>query len=179
MKAFAFPAPSARSGSEMIAPSGKFWMAMPRAKAIAPASVMFDAPLIQPAKTTPTAMPSGKLCSVTASTISVVRASWVEGPSGASSPRCRCGIAWSSAKRKSMPNQKPIAAGINASLPHASLASIAGTSRLHTLAATITPAAKPASARSTSVDSWSRMKKTSAEPRVVPAKGISRPASTS
>ena len=42
-----------------------------------------------------------------------------------------------------MPNRKPTAAGTNASLPIGSDISIAGISRDHTDAATITPAANP------------------------------------
>ncbi len=42
-----------------------------------------------------------------------------------------------------MPNQNPTTAGRNASLPISADCSMAGTSRLHTEAATITPAAKP------------------------------------
>ena len=73
--------PSARSGMEMMAPSGKFWMAMPSDKASAPAAVIWALPDRYPAYTTPTARPSGMLCSVTASTIMVVRSSWLFGPS--------------------------------------------------------------------------------------------------
>ena len=38
------PMPSARSGSEMIAPSGKFWIAMPSESASAPAAVICALP---------------------------------------------------------------------------------------------------------------------------------------
>ena len=58
---------------EMIAPSGKFWMAMPSESASAPADVICVLPERQPAYTTSTAMPSGMLWSVTARTIIVVR----------------------------------------------------------------------------------------------------------
>ena len=73
--------PSARRGREMMAPSGKFWMAMPRDSARAPAAVIWALPERYPAYTTPTAMPSGILWRVTASTIMVVRCSWLLGPS--------------------------------------------------------------------------------------------------
>lgn len=43
-KALALPMPSARSGSEMIAPSGKFWIAMPSESASAPAAVICALP---------------------------------------------------------------------------------------------------------------------------------------
>ena len=73
--------PSARSGMETMAPSGKFWMAMPRARARAPALVMPAFPERKPAYTTPTAMPSGMLCRVTARISLVVRLRPVLGPS--------------------------------------------------------------------------------------------------
>ena len=46
----------------------------------------------KPAYITPTAMPSGMLCRVTASTIIVVRPSLLFGPSASSLPTCRWGI---------------------------------------------------------------------------------------
>ena len=48
-------------------------MAMPMDKASAPAAVICGLPATKPAYITPTAMPSGMLCSVTASTSIVVR----------------------------------------------------------------------------------------------------------
>ena len=57
--------------------------------------------------------------------------------------------------------------------------SIAGSSRLQTEAATITPAAKPVRARCTSSLKLFRIKKTQAAPSVVPAKGISNPCHSS
>ena len=39
-KAFDLLMPSARRGMEIMAPSGKFWMAMPRERASAPAAVI-------------------------------------------------------------------------------------------------------------------------------------------
>ena len=57
---------------EMIAPSGKFWMAMPTDRAKAPARVIVVFSVSTPAKVTPTAMPSGILCRVTARTSMVV-----------------------------------------------------------------------------------------------------------
>ena len=58
-------------GRDTAAPSGKFCRPMPRARATAPA----NAPPSRAAteKLRPTAMPSGMLCRVTASTIMVVR----------------------------------------------------------------------------------------------------------
>ena len=51
--------------------------------------------------------------------------------------------------RNKIPNQKPIKAGKNDNFPKLSLCSIAGINKLQIYAATITPAAKPASALST------------------------------
>ena len=56
-------------------------MAMPRDSASALAAVICVFPARNPAYITPTAMPSGILCSVTASTIIVVRPSLLFGPS--------------------------------------------------------------------------------------------------
>ena len=53
-------------GIEIMATSGTFCMAIPRATAMALASEMLDAPHYAPAKTTPTAIPSGRLWMVTA-----------------------------------------------------------------------------------------------------------------
>ena len=57
--------------------------------------------------------------------------------------------------------------------------SIAGSSRLQMEAATMTPAAKPVSARCTISPKLFRIKKTQAAPSVVPAKGISSPCHSS
>ena len=51
--AFVFDMPSLFSGIEIIAPSGKFWIAIPIAKANAPAIVIPVLPKIVPAKVTP------------------------------------------------------------------------------------------------------------------------------
>ena len=80
--AFLREAPSAFNGSETTAPSGKFCIAIPMESANAAESVMATFPESQPAKTMPTAMPSGKLWSVTASVSIVVRLSFALGPSG-------------------------------------------------------------------------------------------------
>jgi hypothetical protein len=56
---------------------------------------------------------------------------------------------------------------------------MAGSSRLQTDAATITPAAKPVSARWTMAFSLPRMKNTHAAPNEVPKKGINMPRTTS
>lgn len=61
-------APPAWSGSEIIAPSGKFCIAIPTARANAPATVIPVLSEIAPTNVTPTAIPSGILCKVTART---------------------------------------------------------------------------------------------------------------
>ena len=60
-KAFGFDIPSLFNGIDIIAPSGKFCIAIPMAKAKAPAIVIPAFPIRAPAKVTPTAIPSGIL----------------------------------------------------------------------------------------------------------------------
>ena len=48
-KAFPLSLPSARRGMEIIAPSGKFWIAIPRASASAPPAVISADPESSPA----------------------------------------------------------------------------------------------------------------------------------
>ena len=150
-------------------------MAMPSDNASAPAAVMVLPPARNPAYTTPTAMPSGMLWSVTARTIMVVRCRVLRGPSCWLAFRWRWGITRSSSRRKPMPPQNPTAAGKKAHLPSASACSMAGISRLHTDAATMTPAAKPVRLRWSRSPSARFMKKTQAAPSVVPRKGIAIP----
>ena len=95
------------------------------------------------AKSSPTDIPSGMLCSVTAETSSVVRFQPVGRPSGWSASACRCGRSVSSAMRKATPRRKPPAAGSQPGTPCPSACSMAGLSSDHTLAATMTPAANP------------------------------------
>ena len=132
---------------EIIAPSGKFCIAIPRARASAPPAVISAEPVRKPAYTIPTAIPSGILWRVTASTIIVVRASFEGSPSAFSEFICKCGIRLSSIKRNKIPHQNPTTAGRKASFPIFSDISIAGMIRLHIEAAVITPAAKPVKAR--------------------------------
>ena len=74
-----------------------------------------------------------------------------------------------------MPIQKPIAEGINESLPKEEDCFRLGSSREKKLAATITPEAKPVSTLiSFSSNSFLR-NNTQAEPSVVPIKGINNP----
>ena len=77
-----------------------------------------------------------------------------------------------------MPSQKPANAGRNASWPMAEDCSIAGMMRLQTEAATITPAAKPVSARCTPVRRSFLRKNTQAEPAEAPRNGIRSPVMT-
>ena len=66
-------------------------------------------------------------------------------------------------------------AGRNDSRPSAADCSSAGESRLQNDAATMTPAAKPVSARCTPGCNAFFMKNTHAEPSAVPAKGMNTP----
>ena len=133
-------------------------------------------PISAPAKVTPTDMPSGMLCSVTARTSMVVFFNELSTPSGSVLSRCRCGIRLSSTRRKAMPPRKPPAAGIQAICPCSPAISMAGIKSDQTEAAIITPEANPR--RSFSIFLCiPRIKNTMADPRVVPAKGINNPAS--
>jgi len=100
-------------------------------------------------------------------------------PSASALPRCRCGISRSSPSKKKIPSQKPTTAGTKDHRPMSAACSIAGSSRLQMEAATMTPAAKPVSARCTISPKLFRIKKTQAAPSVVPAKGISSPCHSS
>ncbi len=100
------------------------------------------------------------------------------GPSGSLEPTCKCGVKWSIAKSRSMPPRKPTATGSHAGTGPPSDASRAGVMRLHTLAAIITPAAKPRSAFVNRSDMPWRMRNTSAAPRVFPRNGTTKATST-
>ena len=82
---------------------------------------------------------------------------------------------WSSASKNKMPTQNPSTAGRNDHRPSAADCAMAGISRLHTEAATITPAAKPVSERCTASLSDFFMKNTHAAPSDVPRNGIKMP----
>ena len=155
----------------MMAPSGKFWTAIPTDRAKLPAAVMPASPASQPASTTPTAIPSGILWRMMASTSMVVRFSWVWGPSGWPLLWCRWGMVRSNASRNSTPSQNPITAGRKAHLPSSAACSIAGIRRLQTDAAAITPAANPVRARWSVSPMPRSRKKTQPAPRDVPRKG--------
>ena len=148
---------------------------MPSDSVSAPAIVVMPLPAPRPASITPTAMPSGMLCSVTASIIMADLPRWQLGPSGSSQSMCRCGTNLSSASRNAMPSRKPPAAGANASLPSCALCSIDGMSSDHTEAATITPEAKPSSALLTRSLRLPLSTNTHAAPSAVPRRGSTIP----
>ena len=157
---------------EMMAPSGRFCRAMPRLSARAEAKEMVSLPLSHPATTTPTAIPSGRLCRATAKTIMVDLPRLHCVPSGQSLPTCRWGISLSKPSRNRKPAHTPMKLGKNASFPMCSDCSIAGMIKLHTEAATITPAAKPMSSRCRFRFILSFKKNTQAAPSTVPKNGM-------
>lgn len=93
-------------------------------------------------------------------------------------PGGRGGRGRSSSSRKRIPSQNPIVAGRNDHAPKSAAPSSAGINRLHMLAATITPAAKPLKPFCTFSGKSRLRKKTSAAPSVVPRKGTSSPCKT-
>ncbi len=153
-------------------------MAIPTASVKAPARVIPVFPSIAPAKVTPTDIPSGMLCSVTARTSIVVFFKLTSGPSGCALSKCRCGTRLSSPSRKRTPPKKPTAAGIHAIFPCSVVMSIAGINSDHTEAAIITPAANPRSIFSSFLFISFLIQKTIADPSVVPANGISNPSAS-
>ena len=167
--------PSERRGMEMIAPSGKFWIAIPIESAIIPLNVIWVFPMRYPAQTTPTAIPSGILCNVTARTIIVVFWNLLFGPSALSLYWWICGITWSSKSKNNTPAQKPATAGTKENFPSFPDCSIDGSKRLQTEAATITPDAKPVSALCTCAFKFFFIKITQAAPTEVPKNGIRIP----
>ena len=96
-------------------------------------------------------------------------------PSGLSVPICKCGVSSSISSRNPIPSRNPTAAGITDHAPLLSPISIAGISSDHTDAATITPDAKPSSDFCNLTDISPFIKKTKAEPSIVPSNGISSP----
>lgn len=148
---------------------------MPSEIATADATDSPAAPYSAPANTTPTAIPSGRLWRVTANASMAVRDKRERGPSGVSEPTWRCGVSSSSANRKKIPNRNPATAGMTLHLPLSASISIAGMSSDHTEAATITPEANPNSVFCTRGDISSFIKKTNAEPNIVPSSGINSP----
>ena len=96
-------------------------------------------------------------------------------PSGDEAPICKCGISVSNSSRKNTPNTNPTAAGTHAHLPIASLICMLGISSDHTLAATITPDAKPSSNLFQRALHSPRSRNTIAAPNTVPDKGNNNP----
>lgn len=131
-----------------------------------------------PASTTPTAMPSGMLCSVTANTSIVDLRRSVFTPSGSSESICWCGTSVSNNSSENMPARKPTVAGSHPVPPCSTVMSIEGMSSDHTDAAIITPDANPNSSLRTRADMSRRSRKTIAAPSEVPAKGIRSPYAT-
>ena len=158
------------SGNDTIAPSGKFWSAMPSESANASAALTTP-PAVIPANTTPTAIPSGILWSVTARVSIVVRLSFACGPSVCSEALCRCGTVLSISKRNAMPAKKPS----DAKNGEPSDWFMAGRSSENTDALIIMPLAKPESALSVVAEIVFFRKKTHAAPAVVPKNGMSSP----
>ena len=151
---------------------------MPAASVNAPAMVMPVFPNSAPANVTPTDMPSGILCSVTARTSMVVFFKLASSPSGSALSRCRCGTRLSSPSRNAIPPRNPTAAGNHPTFPCSSAMPIAGINRDHTEAAIITPEANPRSIFSSFLFISRLIQNTIAEPSVVPAKGINNPSAS-
>ncbi len=122
--------------------------------------------------TTPTAIPSGKLCIVTANANICDRERCDFGPSGVAESICWWGVNVSTASRNAIPSAKPTAAGTTRQAP-SPLISMLGMSNDHTPAAIMTPEAKPNKAFSVSRGISPRIKNTKADPSVVPSTGIS------
>ena len=175
-QANALPAllPSSRRGTEIMAPSGMFCIAIPIDSASAPASVRSVFPFITPPKTTPTAIPSGMLCSATARIIFIERGRRERGPSEWRSSTCWCGITVSSNRRKHIPAAKPASTGQVLEMPSPTCSS-AGCNSDQKLAATITPDAKPNIALLVFPVIPLRIISTTAAPSTVPKNGIVSP----
>ena len=166
--------PSLRSGTDIMAPSGMFWIAIPMESASAPENVRVVLPFITPAKTTPTAIPSGMLCSATARIIFIERGNRDFGPSDLVPSTCWCGMIVSSNSKKQIPAIKPPRTGH--ALPKPSPAcSNAGCSSDQKLAATITPEAKPSIVLFVRSEILLRNMSTVAAPIIVPKSGMLNP----
>ena len=144
------------------------------AKANAPIIVILVVPLNIPAKTTPTAIPSGILWRVTARININDLFKWEGFPSGLSLLTCKCGMIVSRINKKPIPNKNPIAAGSHWIFKLEDI-SIAGIKSDQTDAAIITPEAKPNKAFCILGFMSFFKKKTNADPNVVPIKGINIP----
>ena len=139
-------APARLRGMATANPSGKFWIPIPMAKAMAPAMVAPSMPLAAAPNNTPTAKPSGMLWSVMANTNRVVLCNWVLTPSVSCSLKLmwRCGSFLSKKNKNIAPVKKPTAAGIQDALGYIrSESSMEGNNNDQKLAATMTPPVKP------------------------------------
>ena len=154
------PAPACRMGRLMAAPSGIFCSPMPILSAAAPA-IASPWPVAAKAAAKPITMPSGRLCRVTASTTRPL-CPW---PPANKPPAAR-----SSKSRPTAPATKP-RQGASQLLPPCPALSMAGMSRLHTLAASITPAANPSMALCAAGRGCRFKKNTTAAPSAVHAQG--------
>lgn len=88
-------------------------------------------------------------------------------PSAFTDPGWRWGISVSMSIRNPTPKTNPPAAGNHPGIPDCSASSMAGIKRLHTEAATITPAAKPKNTRWIFLFISPRKKNTKAAPSIV------------
>ena len=151
----------------MAAPSGKFCTPTPRARATAAVNRAGSSAWAARAKETPTAMPSGILCRVTASTSIRVRRREVWPSRQWKDSGAKWGSRASMASKNAMPRADPPAAGSQPARCSSRAFSMEGMSRDHTLAASITPAAKPSITRCSPGELWRRNRKTTQAPRAV------------
>ena len=158
--------PDCSSGRLTAAPSGIFCSPMPRANASAPLSAS-GSPRRASAAARPTVIPSGRLWRVTASTIRR-HFSALPVPEVRSRPDT-C----SSRSRPTAPSTSPHEGGIHAGSGPAAARSMAGSSRLQTLAASMMPAARPFSIRWVFGSCGLRSRNTPAAPSAVHAAGSS------
>ena len=147
----------------MTKPSGKSWIAMARLRLAAATGSLA-------AKATPMARPSGRLCSVTAITNSVVRRSRVGSMPSRPLMKCSCGsqrsIAISAQAPSSTASATCVAAAVGVACARA--ASRPGMISENEHAASITPAPKPISASCPRADRL-RVPKAGSVPKAVAA----------
>ena len=159
--------PSLLRGSATLAPSGKFCSPIPSARMPAPTRVEPGTPMAAPPKATPTAMPSGMLCRVTALTSRMLRLRDALLPAAAVTK-----LDLSSSLSATIMNRPPVtnprAGRTHWDFPSSPHSSMAGARSDQKLAAIITPAPKPSMILSTFLFT-SRKKKTTAAPRAVMA----------
>ncbi len=112
------------SGMDMIALRESSQIAIPsRVPAHTPGDILSFR--VQPANTTPTAIPHRILLKHVTRTKSIVVLDKLFGPSTSLVEACICGITWSISSRNRF-QSKSITAGIKASLPMSELSSMAG-----------------------------------------------------